>query len=155
MKGHSQSTTVAILIVILLCLEGPRLSTKTFVLASYLHLKEFVGVACVVSLGQYFVASYQFVFFLDFQYLLETALKGFRSPEFRHFLIILSFVLLPTNVILQNTFDEPCLSSIESPGELLDLAVSFLRHRFKSVQEMITSIHILASLVPLHLDVHL
>ena len=106
-------------------------------------------------LGQYFVTSYQFVFFLDFQYLLETALKGFRSPEFRHFLIILSFVLLPTNVILQNTFDEPCLSSIESPGELLDLAVSFLRHRFKSVQEMITSIHILASLVLLHLDVHL
>ena len=155
MKGHSQSATVAILIVILLCLEGPRLSTKTFVLASYLHLKEFVGVACVVSLGQYFVTSYQFIFFLDFQYLIETALEDFGFPEFRHFLIILSFVLLSTNVILQNAFDEPYLSSIEFPGELLDLAVSFLRHHFKSAQEMITSIHILASLVPLHLDVHL
>ena len=155
MKGHSQSATVAILIVILLCLEGPRLSTKTFVLASYLHLEEFVGVACVVSLGQYFVTSYQFIFFLDFQYLIETALEDFGFPEFRHFLIILSFVLLSTNVILQNAFDEPYLSSIEFPGELLDLAVSFLRHHFKSAQEMITSIHILASLVPLHLDVHL
>lgn len=58
MKGHSQSTAVAILIVILLCLEGPRLTTKTFVLASHLHLKEFVGVVCVVSLRQYFVTSY-------------------------------------------------------------------------------------------------
>tara|TARA_B110000285_G_C15109009_1_gene609874 strand:- start:1737 stop:2018 length:282 start_codon:yes stop_codon:yes gene_type:complete len=92
---------------------------------------------------------------LDFQYLIETALKYFCSPEFGDFLIILSFVLLSTNVILQNIFDEPCFSSIKFRGELLDLAVSFLRHHFKSVQEMITSIHILASLVLLHLDVQL
>jgi len=90
---------------------------------------------------------------LDFQYLIETALKHFCSPEFGDFLIILSFVLLSTNVILQNVFDEPCFSSVKFLVELLDLLVGFLCHHFKSKQEMITSIQILASLVLLYLDV--
>ena len=85
--------------------------------------------------------------------MIETALKRFRPLEFDDFLIILSFVLLSTNVVLQNILDEPCFSSVEFCGELLHLVVSFLCHDFKSVQEMITSIQILAALMLLHLDV--